>query len=63
MDKKQEIQMCECCGLRPGVINSRYLFNSPLSDPEADPGCGDWFCAQCEIEAQSDDDELTKDWI
>ena len=55
--------MCECCGLRPGVTNSRYLFNSSLSDREADPDCGDWVCAQCEAEAESDHDELTKDWI
>jgi hypothetical protein len=46
-----EIQMCESCGQRPGVTNSRYLFNSSRSDREEMPDCGDWVCEDCEHEA------------
>jgi hypothetical protein len=48
MSDNQEIQMCELCGLRPGQTNSRFLFDSPLSNREEDPECGDWVCQECE---------------
>lgn len=52
------IHMCECCGLQPGETNSRYLFNSPLSNREEDPDCGDWVCQDCEAQAEEDHNDL-----
>jgi hypothetical protein len=49
-----DIELCECCRERPGVMNSRYLFNSPLSDREEMPDVGDWVCEICEREAEED---------
>lgn len=49
---------CECCGKRPGQTNSSYLFNSPLSDRDEDPDCGDWVCIECETQAEEDYREL-----
>jgi len=62
MSDNQIIQMCEACGLRPGVTNSRYLFNSPLSNREEDPTCGDWVCEVCEAEEEQDYNNALDDY-
>jgi len=54
----EETKLCESCHKRAGVMNSRYMFAGPLSDPD----CGDWVCEECEQAAEQDHNELTKDW-
>ena len=49
----EESGLCEACGKRQGETNSRYLFLSPISDPD----CGDWVCLECEQQAEQDYNE------
>lgn len=49
----EESGLCEACGKRQGETNSRYIFHSPMSDPD----CGDWVCLECEQEAEQDHNE------
>lgn len=46
---------CEVCGESFGVMNSRFYFSNPASDPD----CGDWVCELCEQQGEEDE----RDWL
>ena len=50
-----EPELCEYCGERPGVTNSKY-WHYRLDDDE-----GGWVCEVCEAEFEADIEEMRRD--